>query len=960
MTEFAALVAKHTSDVVIVTTAEGHIEWVNDGFVRLTEYSLDEIVGRKPGSFLQGPATDAATVETMRTAIRERRSFRVEIVNYSKSGRMYWLAIDAQPVMDASGACRRFIAIERDITQEKSMAQAAFESDSRFRSAFDSTPFGMALFGDDGVILKANDAFRALIANPRNDLVGSRLADCIDGEDRKLLNRTLDQVRAGRVQDADIEVRSLATDDEPKWVALRFAAILDSQGAIASFIAHAQDMTARKRIEAERRRQNELVNAISAAQTKFIASRPMSEVFETLIERLFHLTDADFGFICELDRYALCPPLLHCLALGRRLNGSVLFDATPPSGVASADTLYRRMEMGDSIAGRAGVLELPIYHADLRLGVVGLARREGAFPENIADFLQPVLRTCGTILEARHIEERRRRAEAKYRERQIRLQTLVDTAAEAIIVFDESGLVDSINPAAERMLGQRARDVVGGSVGELFFGKSPLHEIATLCDSTRPPRDRELLMRRRDESELPVEASLGAMALHGRTYYTLLLRDISRRKLDELTLRQHAEVLQAQNDRIALQKQELTQQAAALAEAVDRADAANRAKSQFLATMSHEIRTPMTAILGFSDLATQELRATNASPAAESMLTTIRRSGEFLLDLINDILDLSRIEAGRMEIERLRVDVRGLFDEVVCLMKGRATAKGLTLDASIDAGVPTTILTDPTRLRQILVNLVGNSIKFTEVGGVRLVGSQGDSDHGHTSIVIDVIDTGIGIADDERSRIFEPFSQADSSMTRRYGGSGLGLTISQRLAQLLGGSITVESEKGRGSRFRLEIDAGPPDESPSTKPAEPAKPSPVLVVSLDAKILCVDDNADNQRLVGFYLRKAGARVVFANDGADVPAAMAAAREAGAPFDLILMDMQMPEIDGYTATRRLREAGDTTPVIALTAHAMAHDRQLCLDAGCDDFTTKPIDRDALLRKIAEYAPRFTVG
>jgi signal transduction histidine kinase/DNA-binding NarL/FixJ family response regulator len=406
------------------------------------------------------------------------------------------------------------------------------------------------------------------------------------------------------------------------------------------------------------------------------------------------------------------------------------------------------------------------------------------------------------------------------------------------------------------------------------------------------------------------------------------------------------------------------------AKAKEAADRANRAKSEFLANMSHEIRTPMTSILGFAEL----LLANVENPENVQAAQTIKRNGELLLEIINDILDLSKIEAGKFEIEPSPCSPRQVVGDVVELMQVHADLKQLPLVVDFDGPLPTVIRTDALRLRQILINLVGNAIKFTDTGSVRvavrLAGRGGRGDEAR--LEFDVIDTGIGMTSEQIEGLFQSFTQADSSTTRNYGGTGLGLTISRRLAQMLGGDVEIESVLGRGSRFRLTIPTGPldgvelrdaaldpgADESPGPGEAPAARPP----IRLDCRVLLVEDGPDNQRLTSYILTKAGAEVTLASDGKEALEKALAYREGWGrrqrdrrtPFDLILMDMQMPVMDGYEATRRLRQAAYTGPIVALTAHAMRHDRDRCLKAGCDAFVSKPVDRQSLLEIVAQYA------
>ena len=378
-------------------------------------------------------------------------------------------------------------------------------------------------------------------------------------------------------------------------------------------------------------------------------------------------------------------------------------------------------------------------------------------------------------------------------------------------------------------------------------------------------------------------------------------------------------------------------------ELADKAEAANRAKSDFLANMSHEIRTPMTAILGYADLI--EGRETDAAANREAV-AAIRRSGKHLLTIINDVLDLSKIESGRLAVVEDVCDINALIDDVIGSVRAQADRKGLAVLARIVDSVPDRVLTDTHRVRQILINLVGNAIKFTESGRVELVIS-----HSIGRLTIEVHDTGVGIPADKLETIFLPFEQADNSASRRHDGTGLGLTISRRLARLLGGDIRARSIRGQGSVFTLDVPArAAPGAAqigtfrtaePAAKPAA-AGPAP----SLQGRVLLAEDGPDNQKLITFILRRAGLEVDVVSNGREAVDKI----EAGEQYDLIVTDMQMPEMDGYAATEHLRARGCTLPILALTAHAMSGDRERCLKAGCNDYETKPIDRASLLNKI----------
>ncbi len=398
-------------------------------------------------------------------------------------------------------------------------------------------------------------------------------------------------------------------------------------------------------------------------------------------------------------------------------------------------------------------------------------------------------------------------------------------------------------------------------------------------------------------------------------------------------------------------KGDLEEQARELEHARNAAEAASRAKSEFLANMSHEIRTPMTAVLGYADLV---LAPGQDEASRVECVQTIRRNAEHLLTVLNDILDVSKIEAGRMSVERISVDPVRIVDEVIVLMAPKAAAKGIELAANFAWPLPAKIQSDPVRLRQILLNLISNAIKFTERGRVEVrVSFARDAQGGR--LIFDVSDTGIGMSEATIGTLFRPFAQADASTTRRFGGTGLGLMVSRTLAELLGGGIAVRSEEGKGSTFTASVDCG--DLAAITlvnarSIQQASADTAAAKAPLTARILLAEDGIDNQRLISTLLRRAGAQVEIAENGR---IAVDKVMAADAPrFDVILMDMQMPELDGYSAARTLREMGYTGPIIALTAHAMAEDRARCIAAGCDDYATKPIDRVTLIAMCERWA------
>jgi len=517
-----------------------------------------------------------------------------------------------------------------------------------------------------------------------------------------------------------------------------------------------------------------------------------------------------------------------------------------------------------------------------------------------------------------------------------RVRSAMDTIGEGLLVLDNRERIVLANQAFATLVGRTSDEMLGSRASQFNW-------ILDGGESTEFPWTRAL---REGKALTDVQMRLVDSSFNRRTFKVncspVLGQDGKYRgvlnSFDDITLLEEKEV--------------------ELRKSRDAADAANQAKSEFLARMSHEIRTPMNAILGFAEVLRRGYEDGEAE--RQEYLDTIHSSGQHLLELINDILDLSKIESGKLEIEQTRCSPHQLLSETISILSVKAEQKGLSLDLRWDSPVPETILTDPTRFRQMVTNLVGNSIKFTEKGSVQLA-ARTVTIGGESKLIVDVIDTGIGMKPEVLDRIFTPFAQADTSITRRFGGTGLGLSISRQIADALGGSLTVASEYGKGSTFTITINTGSLEGVPMIDPSRieesrnAEKKQEAAIRLTGSRVLLVEDGASNRKLIMLVLTRLGATVEWAEDGKS-----GADKALAGNYDVVLMDMQMPVMDGYTAARLCRSKGLSTPIIALTAHAMRGDEEKCLQAGCSGFLTKPIDMDLLVRTVAEASGKRVIA
>ena len=547
------------------------------------------------------------------------------------------------------------------------------------------------------------------------------------------------------------------------------------------------------------------------------------------------------------------------------------------------------------------------------------------FTTSIAPVVEPTGRIQRVISVTSDVTEQAT-AQHNLQESEARYRSLVDSAPVCITELDLEGRITGINPEGLAIAQLNdAASLIGVSLADLVIDKDRQAVRSELTGAAAgETRSFRYRFDRRDGERIVLETRVVPRWCEGTDKPCCLVS-------------------------VAMDVTESDRNEERILHLAEEARAASASKTTFLANMSHEIRTPMTAIVGFGEVLEE-----TATEEQREAVQTIRQNSDHLLQIINDILDISKIESGRMTYGHEPMNVRSFFDATNRMMRHRARAKGLSLEFDIHDEVPEVLNTDEVRLRQIMINLIGNAVKFTDGGGILVRVLPGPSDH---ALRVEVEDTGPGLDPSRAETVFQPFVQGDDSQTREHGGTGLGLAISRQLATALGGGLRLDTDFRHGARFVLEIGETPLNESTliETVAADPLESAPTNA-QVSRRVLLADDCKDNRRLLVHHLNRAGHAVETANNGHEAVRLASDADANGQPFDVILMDMQMPEMDGYQATRRLRASGYSGRIVALTAHALAHEKRLCLEAGCDEFETKPILRDRLLGVINRTSRR----
>jgi len=941
-------------DVIYTMDTNGNIISVNKALKTLFGFEPQEVIGRNFAEFAAKEALSQAKADFEQ--IVAGKKVTTESVMIDKDGKVHDVECNSTLIIK-DGKIVGSQGIVRDITERKRMEEALKESEERLRSLFETMAEGVVLIARDGQIVEANSAAERILGLKRSEIEGRNYV----GSEWKMLRvdgtpMPPEEMAGPRAMKEKHPVNNVVMgvkrpDAYVRWISVSAAPLINATGEPDGVVGTFSDITERKRAEEQMTHLNTILRAVRSVNQLITRKKDRHGLLQGACDNLtetrgyYHAWIAlmdDSGRVvasaeAALDKKFL--PMLEQLKCGQ-LTNCARRALRAPDVVAIEDP-----------SSNCGDCPLKERYYDRGVMTVRLESPWGkihgllcvSLPTNMAknkeeqSLFQEVARDIAFALYNIELEEERKRMEEALRESEEKYRSLYESSKDGIVSCDMQGNFLDANGAFLDMLGYTIEEVKKLSYQQVTPKKwheteEDIIKNQVMARGYSDQYEKEYIKKDGTIFPITIRAWLTKDERGDPTGTWATVRDITERKKTEERIREYAEELAVRNRQLKVE--------------TEKAKEADRLKSEFLANMSHEIRTPLTAIKGAAYL----LDKSCLSSEQKKLCSIIDQSGEQLLQIINNILDLARIEAGEVGLEEKEFSLKETLKRIIPGFELKAREKGLKLDLIYPSDLSLKILSDEGKLIQIVSNLISNALKFTERGKLELRVKR----LAHSKIQILVKDTGIGIPKEKLSMIFNKFEQVNGTIRRKYEGTGLGLTIVKELVKILGGKIEVTSELGKGSTFSFNFPYRLPKRQivPHKKQAK-LKPKIRDKVKKDISILIAEDDDFGYYIIERFLE--GYTITRAKDGKD-----ALEKIKKKSYDLVLMDIQMPKMDGLEATRKIREKDSNLPIIALTAKAMKADEEKCLEAGCNDYISKPIAPDELIAKIDQYSAKRRLG